>query len=87
VIDLHVTFVPDAVVCCCLLHSVLLGQDPADVARLLEILQWDGMIPSVDDDPILDPIHEVEPIQDFARADEKRTELGVCLGRRRNIEV
>jgi hypothetical protein len=49
--DLHVTFVPDAVVCCCLLHNVLLGQDPGEVARLLEILQHDGMIPAVDDNP------------------------------------
>jgi hypothetical protein len=36
VIDLYVTFVPDAVVCCCLLHNLLLGQDPPAMARLLE---------------------------------------------------
>jgi hypothetical protein len=87
VTDLHVTFVPDAVVCCCLLHNVLLGQDPANVACLLEILQRDGIIPLVDDDPIVDLAHEVGPTLDFARADEKRTELGVYLGRRRNVEV
>jgi hypothetical protein len=28
VTDLHVTFVPDVVVCCALLHNVLLGQSP-----------------------------------------------------------
>jgi hypothetical protein len=61
VTDLHVTFVPDAVVCCYLVHNVLLSQDPANVARLLEILQRDGMIPLVDDDSILDLVHEVEP--------------------------
>jgi hypothetical protein len=39
VTDLYVTFVPNVIVCCCLLHNVLLGQDPIDVARLFEILQ------------------------------------------------
>ena len=37
VTNLHVTFVPDVVVCCCLLHNVLLGQEPDEVAHLLEI--------------------------------------------------
>ena len=27
IIDLHVAFLPDVVVCCCLLHNILLGQD------------------------------------------------------------
>jgi hypothetical protein len=35
---LHVTFVLDVVISYCLLHNILLGQEPADVARLLEIL-------------------------------------------------
>jgi hypothetical protein len=87
VTDLHVTFVPDAVVCCCLLHNVLLGQDLTDVARLLEILQRDCMIPTVDDDPEVDPNQELQPPQDFERAEEKRTQLGVYLGRRRNLEA
>jgi hypothetical protein len=26
--DLHIAFVPDVVVCCCLLYNILLGQDP-----------------------------------------------------------
>jgi hypothetical protein len=48
---LHVTFVPDIVVCCCLLHNVLLGQAPGEDARLSEILQRDGVILHIDDDP------------------------------------
>lgn len=36
--DLHVTF-PDIIVCCCLLHNLILGQSPLEVLRLLQILQ------------------------------------------------
>jgi hypothetical protein len=86
VTDLHVTFVPDIVVCCCLLHNVLLGQELEEVARLLEILQQDGMIPHVDDDPAINPRHEAQPTIEFARVDMKRSELGVYLGRRRNLQ-
>jgi hypothetical protein len=85
--DLHVTFVPDVVVCCCLLHNVLLGQEPDEVARLLEILQRDGMLPEVDADPVEDPTHEAQPTVEFGRADEKRTELGVFLGRQRHMDI
>jgi hypothetical protein len=85
--NLHVTFVPDVVVCCCLFHNVLLGQEPEEVARLLEILQRDGMIPHVNDDPLVDPIQEGASAMDFVRVDMKRSELGVYLGRQRNLDV
>ena len=52
------TFVPDIVVCYCLLHNVLLGQEPDEVMCLLEILQRDGMIPHVDDDHVVNLAHE-----------------------------
>jgi hypothetical protein len=35
--ELHVTSFPDAIVACCLLHNMLLNQDPNDVALLLEV--------------------------------------------------
>jgi hypothetical protein len=85
--DLHVTFVPDVVVCCCLLYNVLLGQEPHEVARLLEILQRDGMLPEMDANPVEDPRHEAQPTVEFGRADEKRTELGVFLGRQRHMDI
>jgi hypothetical protein len=85
--DLHVTFVPDVVVCCCLLYNVLLGQEPDEVVRLLEILQHDGMLPEVDSDPVEDPAHEALPTLEFGRADQKRIELGVFFGRRRQENV
>lgn len=36
--DLHVTLLPDVVVCCCILHNLLLGQSAAEVDRLLAML-------------------------------------------------
>jgi hypothetical protein len=75
--DLHVIFVPDVIICCCLLHNVLLVQNLEEVARLVDILQQDGMLPKIDDDPVVDPGHEAPPTVDFARADIKRTELGL----------
>jgi hypothetical protein len=85
--DLHVAFIPDVVVCCCLLHNVFLGQNPEEVARLFEILQQDGMLPEVDSDPVQDPGHEAAPALEFGRVDEKRTQLGIFLGRRRHLDV
>jgi hypothetical protein len=85
--DLHVTFVPDVVVCCSLLHNVLLGQSPDKVARLLEILQREGAIPEVDNDPVLDPQNEGAATVEFARAEGKRQELGVYLGQRRGLNA
>jgi hypothetical protein len=37
--DLHITVLPDVIVCCCLLHNILLGQSPEEVDRLLAVLQ------------------------------------------------
>ena len=35
--DLHVTLVPDVVMCCCILHNLLFGQLVEEVDRLLEM--------------------------------------------------
>jgi hypothetical protein len=67
-----------------LLHN-LLGEE--EVARLLEILQRDGMLPKVDVDPVLDPAYEAQPVLEFGRANEKRNELGVILGKQRHLDV
>ena len=37
--NLHVTFLPDVVVCCAILHNILLKQIHHDVERLLEVLR------------------------------------------------
>jgi hypothetical protein len=85
--ELHVTFVPDVVVCCSLLHNVLLGQSPDEVARLLEILQREGALPEVDDDPLQDPQNDATETVDFGPSEAKRQELGVYLGRRRGLNA
>jgi hypothetical protein len=79
--------VPDIVVCCCLLHNVLLGQPPNEVVRLMEILQREGALLEVDDDPLVDPQHEAAPTVEFGRAEAKRQELAVYLGRCRGLNA
>ena len=53
--NLNVTFLPDVIVTRSLLYNLLLGQSIEEVERLLEILQNEGMVPAVDDDPIVKP--------------------------------
>ena len=50
--DLHVTLLLDVVVCCSILHNLMLGQSAEEVERLLEMLQRKGMVHAVDDDPV-----------------------------------
>ena len=85
--ELNVTFLPDVVVCCALLHNVFLGQLPDEVARLLEILQREGALPEVDDDPLQDPENNGAMTVEFGRAEEKRQELGIFLGRHRGLNA
>ena len=78
---LNVTFVLDVVVCCVLLYNVLLGESPDEVARLLKILQCEGALPEVDDNPLQDPKNNGARSVDLGCAEEKCQELGVFLGR------
>jgi hypothetical protein len=39
---LRVTFLLDVILCCAILHNVLLGQSHEDVEQLLEVLQLEG---------------------------------------------
>jgi hypothetical protein len=64
--DLHITFVLDVVVCYCLLHNVLLGQEPEEVDYLLEILQRDGML--------LEILH-MKPNQQWNSGEQMKKEL------------
>ena len=48
--DLHVTFLPDVILCCVLLHNVLLEQSPEEVHRFLDILHQKGLQGPIDED-------------------------------------
>jgi hypothetical protein len=36
--ELDVVFLPDVIMCCAILHNVLLGQSPNEVEQLLHVL-------------------------------------------------
>jgi hypothetical protein len=57
------------------------------VARLLEILQRDGLMPEIDSEAVDDPSYAAPPTVEFGRTDQKRSELGVFLERRRQLEA
>ena len=48
--DLHVTFLPDVILCCALLHNVLLEQSREEVHRFLDILHQNGLEGPVEED-------------------------------------
>jgi hypothetical protein len=76
---LHVTLVLDVVLYCTLLHNILLSQSAHEVDRLLECLQWEGMVPSVDDDSTIEEENAGQPMAEFDRGDDKRRELSTYL--------
>jgi len=41
--ELQVTFLPDVITCCAILHNVLLGQSHEEVERLLQVLRVEGL--------------------------------------------
>lgn len=81
--DLHVTFLPDVIVACCLMHNLLLGQFVDDVEQLLEVLQSEGMRWEGRNDQVVDRNENAQPIPLHAEVDSKRTELGAYLANRR----
>lgn len=83
--ELHVTFLPDAVMACCYLHNILLGQHPHEVERLMELLQVEGLANGdAADQEDLAQAHE-ENIQQLPQARRMREALGEYLGRQRNL--
>lgn len=77
--DLHVTLLPDVVVCCSILHNLLLGQSSDEVDRLLEMLQREGMAPAVDEDPLQEPPDEEGAPRDEVQGQYKRGQLAAFL--------
>jgi hypothetical protein len=83
--DLHVTLILDVVLCCALLHNILLGQSTEDVERLLECLQHEGMLPIVDDDLEEEEVGGGQPLAEFDKGEDKRRELSTYLAFQRDI--
>jgi len=79
--NLDVCFVPDVVVCCAILHNILLKDSDEEIARLLEIIHMqngrdeDTDEVNVEDDFSETEVEDVEPEE--ARA--KRSDLGAFL--------
>lgn len=83
--DLHVTFLPDVILCCAILHNILLAQSHEEVEELLEILRTEGLDGAVEDDDG-GAIDAGEAIRDdiaAAAGSAKRTELGLWLSMQR----
>jgi hypothetical protein len=87
---LSVTFLPDVISTCAILHNVLLGQSHDEVERLLGVLWNEGLAGEVLDDEadgmdiVGEPPREDIPVEALRGAD-KRSELGVYLAMQRNI--
>lgn len=87
--DLSVTFLPDVILACAILHNVLLGQSHEEVEELLQVLRVEGLEGEVFDDG---PVHgdgvdaNAENVADVL-ANQKRTELGVYLSTQRRQQV
>lgn len=87
--DLQVTFLPDVILCCAILHNILLGQCHEDVERLLGVLRNEGLNDEDDEDePVVLQAPEVVPDDSaFAQGLDRRRQLGVFLALQRNIAM
>jgi hypothetical protein len=83
--DLDVVFLPDVIICCAILHNVLLGQSPEEVEQFLQVLRREGLEGEVTDDELEPPgNNHGEPDNGPAVAGmELRTRLVVYLAARR----
>jgi len=63
-----------------------LGQRPEEVARLLQILEREGMRESNDEDVVQGAEVDAALPEEFDSGNEKRLALAIFLGRRRNLE-
>lgn len=77
--DLHIRILPDVVVCCCILHNLLLDQTPEEVDRLLAMLQREGLAVVVDEDPVQERPAEEEDPPDEVAGEVKRNRLAAFL--------
>lgn len=83
--DLHITFLPNVILCCTILHNVLLQQSHEEVEELLRILRLEGLDGEVidNDGPVVDAGEAIPDDKATLLGVEKKTQLGVFLTTRR----
>ena len=59
------------VVCCTLVHNLLLERSTKQVKNLLEVLEQEGMVSNVNDDSKVDPYVPTPQNYDFERGNQK----------------
>ena len=82
--NLHVIFLPNVILCCALLHNVLLEQSPEEVHRFLNILHQEGLEGPVDEDGDIQGPQAIDTQNgngagDIVDGTEKRLTLGLFL--------
>ena len=96
--DLDVAFLPDVILCCAILHNMLLGQSHEEVENFFQILRDEGLhaevvdaVPRASNGPGADGVGGLDPregLQDHvatAVATEKRLQLGLHLSHKRQL--
>jgi hypothetical protein len=86
--ELEVTYLPDVITACALLHNLLLGQSSNDVERLLGVLQAEGWREeSEDEDPNGVVVEAVEDVHVWERPQgaDLQQSLALYLGAQRGL--
>jgi len=58
-------FLPDVILCCVILHNILLGQTPDEVEHLLSILRSEGLKIDVPSFNVVPPPQNTNVVEDF----------------------
>ena len=78
--DLLVTFLPDVIICCTILHNMLLGQSHQEVERLLQVLRTEDLPdPDADEVMVVDVDEGGQDDVQLPGGAEKRRQLGIFL--------
>lgn len=79
--DVHIIFLPDVILCCAILHNILMGQSHEEVEELLQILRSEGLDGAVVDEDVgaAEPTKAVRDDTAAVLGSQKRQDLGVFL--------
>ena len=87
-LDLLVTFLPDVIICCAILHNMLLGQSHQEVERLLQVLRMEGLPDQDADEAVVVDVDEggQDDVQ-LPGSAKKSWQLGIFLALQRNMAL